>query len=444
MKIKETSPGKVYALDSMNGCEVMNGNVVVQVPAMTQTIVIANSDCLTSEDDTVTITEVFKLAPALYRQGEDGGNWMKEAYDGLVSIVGEDNFKWEFLDNPYRVVVHTDRLDDEQLAAVTALLERVLPENLEVVQYNHHIEVSWRDINKYAECETAKDVLAVNPDYMRDVTSEGEWCYNLTNLRSFMLSGGLTGLFSGYNGEANKSLSRVVRVTCPKLTDTQYGFYCNPVLEELDIDLPAAVAVLNFCGARSGQRNFRTLKIKMDNAETFQIGTSGNPLRYLQNVEFYAPKLKTTSRAFNMSILTKQSALNVLNALPKWESGTGTHTLLLGIHVDHKNDEELAAAIEAAKPPSEENNFNGKGWEVDVQWNGTATAQANVTYGLRQPPIYARMAESTRTDGTIEQYLLWAHHVTCPEKFEEFRSVEAAREYFNLPAEEEETIIEEQ
>ena len=427
MKIKETSPGKVYALDSMNGCEVMNGNVVVQVPAMTQTIVIANSDCLTSEDDTVTITEVFKLAPALYRQGEDGGNWMKEAYDGLVSIVGADNFKWEFLDNPYRVVVHTDRLDEFNLASVTALLERVLPQNIEVEQYNHNMEISWRDINKYAECVTIDDLLAVNPNYQNDLTSDGEWVYPVPALKD--IKGANTNGSSFYGAKALKKWS----VPVPNLESAGWAFK-DSGLTEWTVGFPAMKGGWGLSSQIFSKATFIRFAGDLSKLEDGSQMFWGVP--NMKSFESTLPALIKGGLMFEGSQLNKDSALRVLNSIPEYTSGK--HPICIGIHIDHKNDEEVLKAI---------TNAEKKGWTVSVQWNpngGTYETPAAATYGLRKPPIYARVSEYERPDGTVERVLDWGHYVTDPENYEEFRSVEEAREYYGLPAEEEETIIEEQ
>ena len=138
------------------------------------------------------------------------------------------------------------------------------------------------------------------------------------------------------------------------------------------------------------------------------------------------PALTKGSGMFESCKLNKESALRVLNSIPAYTSGS--HKLTIGIHIDHKTDEEVLAAIDAA---------NAKGWTLTVQWNGTPTAQAATTYGLRKPPIYARVSEIERPDGTTERYLDWGHYVTDPTGYEEFRSVEAAREYFGLPMPEE-------
>ena len=106
-----------------------------------------------------------------------------------------------------------------------------------------------------------------------------------------------------------------------------------------------------------------------------------------------------------------------------------TDTITLGIHVDHKTDAEVLDAIA---------NAEANGWTMTVQWNGTPTAQASVTYGLRKPPIYAKVSEMERPDGTTERVMDWGHYVTNPEDYQEFLSLEEAREYFGLPVENEE------
>lgn len=142
--------------------------------------------------------------------------------------------------------------------------------------------------------------------------------------------------------------------------------------------------------------------------------------------------LDSGGNMFGGAQLNKESALRVLNSIPSYTSGT--HALTIGIHVDHKNDEEVAAALTAAA---------GKGWTVTTQWNGTATA---ATYSLRRTmalPVYAKMAEMESPDGETEQVLDWCHEVHSPEGLtaEEmgytlFESLAAAREHYGLPEEE--------
>jgi hypothetical protein len=118
--------------------------------------------------------------------------------------------------------------------------------------------------------------------------------------------------------------------------------------------------------------------------------------------------------------LKKQPALEVLNGIPAWSSGT--HSINVGIHVDYQGDEEIAAAV---------SNAEARGWTVTVQWNGTAGTSGASTYGMRMEPVYARVVEH---DG--KQNLDWGHYVTNAEEngYQEFDSVEEAKEYFNIGA----------
>lgn len=127
---------------------------------------------------------------------------------------------------------------------------------------------------------------------------------------------------------------------------------------------------------------------------------------------------------FSNTQLDKKSALNVLTSIPAYTSGT--HNLTIGIHVDHKTDEEVLAAIA---------NAEAKGWTLFVQWNGTPTSTAS-TMAMGQL-IYAKVGEMERPDGTTEQYLDWGHYVTNPEGYETFRSLASAYRYFGIPMPEE-------
>jgi hypothetical protein len=137
------------------------------------------------------------------------------------------------------------------------------------------------------------------------------------------------------------------------------------------------------------------------------------------------PSLSVGWGIFYGAQLDKESALRVLLSIPNSPADENKYTgaLNIGIHVDHKTDDEVLAAIA---------NAESKGWTLTVQWNGTPTAQAAVTYGLRRPTIYARVSEHELPDGSTERYLDWGHYVTEPSGYEEFRSVEEAEEYFNI------------
>lgn len=119
------------------------------------------------------------------------------------------------------------------------------------------------------------------------------------------------------------------------------------------------------------------------------------------------PALTTGSMMFYACQLNKESALRVLGSIPTYESGS--HPITIGIHVDNQADEEVLAAIEAAKV---------KGWTITTQWNGTATAS---TFALRptpQPPIYTKREHDELgeyIDASGVRYALdWGHSVISP------------------------------
>ena len=97
----------------------------------------------------------------------------------LNEILGDTPYKIEHINGKRKCVLHTDRVEDDVTTAISAILESVLPKNIEVMQYNHNMEISWRDINKYAECVTLSQIMSVNADYKNDITSDGWWIYPL-------------------------------------------------------------------------------------------------------------------------------------------------------------------------------------------------------------------------------------------------------------------------
>ena len=231
---------------------------------------------------------------------------------------------------------------------------------------------------KYAECRTVDDMLAVNPDYKNDFTKSGLWAYALPNLSNAILA-----------------------------------FVDAKALLGFMSDLPIATAC---------DQMFRRSNLKKFKGCLPMLRTAYAMFSYTQITEFDSelPSLQgDCSGMFDRCQLNKASALRVLNSIPA--HSTGKHYLAIGIHVDHKTDDEVLAAIA---------NAESRGWTMTVQWNGTPTAQAATTYGLRTPPIYAKVSEHDS-----ERYLEWGHYVTDPSGYEEFRSVEAAREYFGLPDE---------
>lgn len=302
----------------------------------------------------------------------------------LLNLIGDENkFVVEFIKDENKLVIHTDRADDNQVAAMTSLLDEVMPQNVEVVRYNHNIEISWRDLNKYAECVTVADMVAVNPDYGNDLTTEGEWLYDLSSLKAMSVF-------------ANNKEITVFNANLCKSHYSVFSMFSGATkLREVHGDFSGKISADNMC------RGCTSLSVFTPTLP--DLGT------------FSAPP----TNIFSGCILNKESVLSFLGSL----NAGNDKTMTIGIHVDHKNDNEVLEVIA---------NAEAKNWNLTVQWNGAATAQASATYSLRKPPIYARVGEMERPDGTTERILVWGHYVTDPSGYEEFPSLESAYKYFNL------------
>ena len=443
MKTRETTPGKTYSVHTSSGCTVSDKNGWQKTIDAPDGYFTAHAGEVTIDgDDAADIRELFKLAPQqkLALLGVLGGGdpaWFKALREELTAMLDGSAFELAWLAGKKQLVVHTDRVSDDMLAAVKATAEAAAPAGAEVVQYNHNVEVSWRDINKYAECSSREDMLAVNPDYKNDFTRDGEWIYPLTKMEVCSNRYGTPPwyLFEGVNQRrfstempAATNVYRMfygasfdeVRVTLPNFTDQSQGvIFGNANIKKAVLVAPKWQDMGWLCNGAC----IETLEI--DAPVTKLDIMAPNKGKYvLKNVRLTTTQLSTADGAFQKAQLTRESALHILGILPTYTSGS--HPLTIGIHVDYQNDDEVLAAIA---------NAEANGWTMTVQWNGTPTAQASVTYGLRKPPIYAKVAELERPGGTTERVLDWGHYVTDPTGYEEFRSVEAAREYFGLPDE---------
>ena len=163
---------------------------------------------------------------------------------------------------------------------------------------------------------------------------------------------------------------------------------------------------------------------------------NGGKLQEMHAVDCSAAK--SCDGAWRNCKLDKVTVLRICGTLPAWTDDTlavdtwcpgGARRLSLGVDEALKGDADVLEAIAAAE---------AKGWLLTVQWNaggGVYVTPKSGTYGLRRPVIYARVTEH---DG--ERSLDWGDYVTDPTGYEEFRSVEAAREYYGLPVEESLTI----
>lgn len=348
-----------------------------------------------------------------------------------------------------KLILHTDRISEEYQTQVDQLLNKIVPADVEVVRYNHNMEISWRDINKYAQCETVADLVAVNPDYKNDLTSEGEWVYLLPNLQN------AEDAFAG-------SLVRKFSVELPSVTNPTRMFRNAALDGEMTLSLPNAVRWSQIFDSNTSPTSQRKLtKITLIGNpdipafihQTFAVWFDAVFDDYLEEVNIFGFTLRRmgadalcrkcrglkrfrsdlvgqitqwSSEAMSSAQLDKESVLDMVRA--SYIGDTEHKLAQWGIHEDLKDDAEVKAAIDSLR---------SYGWEIVVRWNGTPTAQAATTYGLRKPLIYAKVREYEHPDGTTKQYLDWGHYVTDQTGYEEFRSVEAARDHFGLPEEDE-------
>lgn len=339
----------------------------------------------------------------------------------LNEIVGEESYKLEHIVGRRKLVTHTDRVDDTQLEAVTALLERVLPQNVEVEQYNHNIEIPWKNAGKYAECTDGYAICNTDPEkavevlggykpfyYTTDFCSDGTFGYPLPKLQDT-----LSGKYGGCVFENVPAKTQVYDL--PSLTRWS-GFNHN--VETLTIKAPLCKILWCFNASK-----LKNLIFIGDNLTSL---TEGGYFPKLENVEMNLHNI-TQCIGFQSAILNKESALRIINSIPAFESGN--HPIQIGIHIDHQNDAEIAEAIAAAE---------SRKWSFSLRWNGTPTASASVGYSLRKPSIYAKVDEMEMPDGTTERVLDWGHYVTNPEDYQEFSSLEKAREHFGISEDSEE------
>ena len=283
--------------------------------------------------------------------------------------------------------------------------------------------------NKYAACTNTADVQAVNADYKTDLTADGEWVYPLPKFKTSTLA-----MFK------NKQMKAFL-VDLPLLEDTYFMLH-ETGLERYDGDLSSLIrgeglfhncfSFILFNGVlkvlKNGNHMFNSTKMTSFGADLSVLERGEYMFHMVPLTEFLSelPKLSMADFMFSRSMFDKDSTLRIFNSLPTWASGT--HKITIGIHIDNQTDDEVLAAIA---------NAEAKGWTLTVAWNGTPTAHAASTFGLRRPTIYAKSSNMELPDGTSERVLDWGHYVTNWEEngYLEFASVEEAEEYFGIEKE---------
>lgn len=347
----------------------------------------------------------------------------------LEEVLNESDYEMEHILGKRKLVVHTDRISDELSDSISTLLEHESPKNIEVERYNHSFEISWREINKYSKCTNISELHAVAPNkhgseihfgatiwHTLDLTSDGNYIYPLPKLEKLDV-----GFGSSY---FQKVTAEVFKISLPSLTGNNDRLFQTVMAKTIECDLPLVAGFS--AGYCQYLRRFVGNTPNVTNWN-YAFGACGWRHNEMIDIDCDFSKATTAIDMANSCKLNKASVLRICvgeKSIPAHTSGT--HEITLGIHVDLQTDEEVLEAIA---------NAEAKGWTMTIQWNGTPTTQAAMTYGLRKPPIYARVGERELLDGTTEHVLDWGHYVTNSEDYKEFSSLEEAREYFGISEE---------
>lgn len=389
MQEHDTFPGKVYAVTCASGCTITDnqGRTLGECEAGKQTLVVATSDKLMTSADAL-VTATFNLAPVKLRLlgllGGGASTVKKLTLEEALALASlPDGGGKMSVSLPW----------DAQFA------DTGVPDALQIAaDKGWVIKVQYRDgaeserYSRYATCTTVADIAAINPNFRTDLTADGGWIYPLPELTN------LANIAWGGNYSPDMPI-KYLDCDAPKVKFANPGFVHTSQPKWARGD---------WSGVLNG---------------TWMFGSANK--KTLMNVEMVFPKLQSGDAMFYYAMLNKESVLRILGSIPSYTSGT--HKLTIGIHVDHEFDEEVEAAIADAE---------AKGWTIEKQWNGTATAQV-ATYRLRRKPIYAKVGTMELPDGTTGQYLSWGHYVTnwAENGYMEFASVEEANAYFGIQEE---------
>lgn len=290
-------------------------------------------------------------------------------------------FSWQPFKNS--LILHTDRLNEEEMTMFNELCSNIISEKISTQNYNHNIGVSWRYINKYNACQNATDMKAINPSYWEDLTSDGEWVYNLDGItNSYSL------FFGGYPVTWTCKAKKV-NVHFNSLTDLKtWTFAAMPNLTEAYVDCPNATNI-GQCFADSSK--LRYIKLNAPKTKTINSILWGGQVNAELDAVF--PNLSNCNRfAGYGSYLNVNSAKRILRSLPTWTSGTHNLKDFL-IHIDGETDEELINLIAETEQ---------KGWTLTITWQGTPTTQTSSTYSSRKhKTVYAKLSEIENENGEL-------------------------------------------
>ena len=346
---------------------------------------------------------------------------------------------------------------EEDKEAISELVSNVVPKI-------ENVNITYNDLNKYADCATVDDMKLINENYKEDLTTDGEWVYPLPNCTK--LSGGWgSGPFSSAK---NLKKWHIPLLECTSLSSA----FDSTSLMDVDLYAPKCTSLYFSFGGT----NITGFNCKIDAKQVTDISYTFTASKGIKNIEIYVERPGYANGFANNAInlmkvsgyisgdgiieamymyendknlktilpdrfpilqkgerlalgcqLTKECAKSILDSIPSYDDGS-VHNIGLGIHIDHQTDEEMLAAIENAET---------KGWTTTIQWNGVASAQTASTFGLRKPMIYAKVVDSQLPNGEPKQDLEWGHYVTNWEEngYQEFSSLDEAYEHFGIEPE---------
>lgn len=299
---------------------------------------------------------------------------------------------------------------------------------------------------KYSSCVNVDDFSLIDRDYKNDIDENGLWYFNTDNaIKCVGLLMGSSNIIEAklnlpnattINGLLRDSKVKKVFIDVPKVTNLDTVVYHCLNLEEFKMpDSSKVTNLLYFAETTKKWLNISGLDFSNVSSITYAFqSNAGNILNSkieadLSNVVYAKgafhyrvltelkypvdengvciynkgagkqaiidgvpqykyntfPNLSEGKSMFYNSRLDKKSTISILESLPAYTSGS--HTITIGIHVDHKYDPEVNVALKKLQnsyiTPLEELGSTlpeeittDKGWTLEVQWNGTATENA--------------------------------------------------------------------
>lgn len=120
--------------------------------------------------------------------GKSTPAWLCDLNSSLWNILEGAHFITEYLPGDSKLVVHTDRVDDETLDLVKTAAESYMPDGATLVSYNHDISIPWQEIPEgftvveYLESSSRQYIETdIIPDIRDELTLD---CQNLESSSS--------------------------------------------------------------------------------------------------------------------------------------------------------------------------------------------------------------------------------------------------------------------